>query len=283
MNYGIIIVLSGPFLTERYNALCRSVFHADFGTAGDGVDDGIGAAAGRNAHASRGSACRHLRVIGNRARLEEKIGISVPQPVVLGEIILDQLIHIQHDFQVIEVGRDGKSLKTVDARQEGPHVAEVLIADTEKIRENAHFHRDIIGRRSQFVVLIVQAHSHPNPVRGAYRGHAKLQTVGRRIHSAGSVGECRGRFAGGQQLQLPCHLVDLILDEQRIHEILHRGGFVRRVHGDALIKIAVTAIIQPFDQLCQGIEPGAVTHRKGVVLDQGAVGIHDAQIQHLLI
>ena len=72
-----------------------TALHADDGAAVDRTDDGIGGAVGRDLHADRITAVRHTRVWGNRAGLEEQIGIPVPQSIVLGEILLAQLLKVQ--------------------------------------------------------------------------------------------------------------------------------------------------------------------------------------------
>ena len=140
---GVVIVLSSRDVNEKFEVICTvdrgrpfvahaqtighhclvaAIVHADDGAAGDRIDDGIGITAGRDAHANTASTVRHLGAVfssGNRARLEEQIGISVPQPIVRREIIGAQLLKVNLEFYGRLALSDDKSLKAVRARHVG--------------------------------------------------------------------------------------------------------------------------------------------------------------------
>ena len=114
--------IAAPVQTIGHHFLISIVIHTDAGAAGDRLDDGIGITAGRDAHANTASTVRHLGAVfssGNRARLEEQIGISVPQPIVRREIIGAQLLKVNLEFYGRLALSDDKSLKAVRARHVG--------------------------------------------------------------------------------------------------------------------------------------------------------------------
>ena len=273
-----------PAYTIGRNAFRVAVLHADDSTAGDRIDNGIDNGAVRDSHDIFGRAVRHLGGAGDRACLEEHKGISGKQTILLGNIAA-QLRKVQLEFYVPFALLDGKFLKAVGARYLTALRGIVRVVTREEIRERAYLHRDIVWRPvvGRFVVFITQSHSQRQNIPASACRHREPHIMDPRRHGAGSGGARRGICAGGQRIQLPRHIGHLIFDDQSIHELLHRGGAARRVHGDDFIKVALLALVQPFDQLIQGGETGAVLHREGVVLDQGAVGVHQAQLQHLRV
>ena len=143
--------IAAPVHTIGHHSLVRIVIHADDGAACERIDDGIGFTAGRDAHATGGGTVRHLvrntGIIHSRPRLEEHIGISIPQSLVVGQIIRAQLIQVHLKLYGRRTLRDGICSETVGTRYDTRCIGGIVLAISRKeIREHAHFHRDIVWR-----------------------------------------------------------------------------------------------------------------------------------------
>lgn len=95
-----------------------------------------------------------------------------------------------------------------------------------------------------------------------------------------SQGNAVRRGEPAERLRKSGHLV---LDGQRVHQLLRRGGAAGRVHGDDGVQLVRGALVEPVGQLVQRGQARAVLHGKAVVLDQCAVPVDQTELEHLCV
>lgn len=264
----------------------RGLF-ADLRAAGDGGDDGVRVAGRCELHRYRLRTGGHGGVIGGTG-LNEHPGIPVPVSLIIAEIPA-QRVHRQIQLYRLLALRDGEVLEKVAA---GHAVrVEVRLMRRQEIREHADLELDVMGRGNVlFAALCTQTgvdgqHAVVLIMPGAHVERQVMHTRVRRLRGGVRV-PCRSqrnavrRGEPAERLRKSGHLV---LDGQRVHQLLRRGGAAGRVHGDDGVQLVRGALIEPVGQRGQRGQARAVLHGKAVVLDQCAVPVDQTELEHLCV
>ena len=260
---------------------------ADLRAAGDGGDDGVRVAGRCELHRYRLRTGGHGGVIGG-AGLNEHPGIPVPVSLIIAEIPA-QRVHRQIQLYRLLALRDGEVLEEVAA---GHAVrVEVRLMGRQEIREHADLELDVMGRGNVLLAALCTQtgvdgqHAVVLIMPGA---HVERQVVYARVRRlrGGVRVPCRSqrnavrRGEPAERLRKSGHLV---LDGQRVHQLLRRGGAAGRVHGDDGVQLVRGALVEPVGQLVQRGQARAVLHGKAVVLDQCAVPVDQTELEHLCV